>query len=290
MNGDEIFSGALFLDDHSDVYRLLQHLPSGLFIDVGAAMGEITKTILSHSPGSSVIAFEPFPGNWPYFEDLIGSDPRVVLHRMAVSAVDGEVSFFVPAVVSGVEPGWERFPGYSSLGYIENEALEKPPKKGSSRVTVTATRLDSVVKKPVGFMKVDVQGGEYEVLQGSEALIKDYGVDIFFIEYGGQSEILEFLAARGYVLFDTPYLVIPSNVDQVLGDWRAVKTLQLSTGARAFYAWPNSIPRDIRGHAAQMRNESRRLGHVFTDMLCVRREFMPIFLTALSRSLESRDT
>ncbi|WP_431190591.1 FkbM family methyltransferase [Bauldia litoralis] len=70
-------------------------VPGCLFLDVGAASGGTCTAMLKYSPASHVIAFEPFPGNWPFFEKAHADDPRVDFRRCAVGAESGQASFAV---------------------------------------------------------------------------------------------------------------------------------------------------------------------------------------------------
>jgi len=86
---------------------VLAHLPPGLMLDIGAAAGGITKRMLESSPNSRVIAFEPFPGNYPHFDKIVGNDSRVTLTKAAVAAKAHKGRLFVSATVSGEKAGRE---------------------------------------------------------------------------------------------------------------------------------------------------------------------------------------
>jgi len=49
---------------------LLSRFEPGLFVDVGAAVGRMTKVMLKANPASRVIAYEPFAGNRRTFSSL----------------------------------------------------------------------------------------------------------------------------------------------------------------------------------------------------------------------------
>jgi FkbM family methyltransferase len=283
MTLKEIHSGhVLFGTLQYSVYSLLRHMESGLMLDVGAAAGMITKLMLEVSPTSHVIAFEPFPGNTPHFEKTVGQDSRVTLHKTAVCDQAGDVCFFVSSVVTGNERGWEEHVGYSSLGYVvENSS----PKAGTS-ITVPAITLSEQIKEHVRFCKIDVQGGEESVIRGATQLIQSHGVDIFYVEFGDRNEpILQFLSELGYIFFDNPYLLIPTRNKPLETQWNIEKPVALSTGKEAYYAWPRNAPRPFDDYCAWLHEETKKIGWVQTDMVCVHQSFMPEFLEAIAKSL-----
>jgi FkbM family methyltransferase len=282
MTDQEVHSGQLmFAGRKHAVYQLLTHVQPGLFVDVGAAAGVFTKMMLSMNPGSRSISFEPYPGNFSFFERTVGADPRVTLRRAAVSNREGEVSFFVASVVQGAEPGWEDYKGYSSLGFIVGE---QPPRTGAT-IQVPAVRLDTEIKEHVRFCKIDVQGGETAVLEGADALIRTQGVDMFYIEFGGEDSILDFLQERDYVFFDHLYLLVATRKQPDPADWRIEAPVKLSTGKEAFSGWPRSAPRPTREYCAWLREQSKQIGGVWTDMVCVHRSYLPAFLTAAAQAM-----
>lgn len=234
-------------------YNILRNMEPGTFLDVGAAAGEISRHMLRMSPGSNVIAFEPFPGNFPYFETNCGGDSRVKLYRTAVSDYTGEAEFFVSAVVNGSEPGWEKFKGYSSLGYI----IQSGTSGSNQPLKVPVLSLDAVVNEHVRLCKIDVQGGETKVVLGAKGLIERHGVDIFYIEFSGREEaILEFLHERGYSFFDSRYLLV-STRNLPNGDcWNITGPVNISTGMRAFHAWPRDVPRSFNDYCRWMEQQA----------------------------------
>lgn len=282
MSLQEIHSGHVFFGNRKHaVYSLLRHMEPGLMLDVGAAAGIFTKMMLNMNSGSRVIAFEPFPGNFAYFEKNVGQDPRVALHRAAVSDRAGEVSFFVSSVVAGKEPGWENYAGYSSLGHIVDE---NSPKANSS-IKVPTVTLDDLVNEHVRFCKIDVQGGEESVIRGADKLIKSHGVDIFYIEFGGEEAILGFLEERGYIFYDNAYLLVATRNKPSVDQWKIVKPVALSTGKEAYEAWPRTAPRPFRDYCSWLQEQKKHIGNVQTDMVCIHHSFIPEFLEATAESL-----
>jgi FkbM family methyltransferase len=277
-----IHSGQLLFEERQHgIYTVLPFMKPGLMLDIGAAAGHYTRLVLSMSPESRVMAFEPFAGNFPHFEQNIKDDPRVKLVRKAVANTSGEVKFFVSSTVKGTEPGWEKMVGYSSLGRIVDDAH---PRAGDAP-SMLACRLDDEVDEHVRFCKIDVQGGELGVFLGAERLIASHGVDVFFVEFNGEEEILQFLFSRGYIFFDSMYLLVAKKRKPDPSCWGALCPVKLSTGVEAYNGWAKSSPRDFPGYCQWLLDQGRQIGGVWTDMVCVHRSFLPEFLRAAAAAL-----
>lgn len=252
--------------DGDFVYQLLAHTSPALCIDVGAASGHTVAKTKKYAPDTRVVAFEPFPGNIGFFEATTAGMQGVTLHQKAVASVRGVQEFYVPHIVaSGAEGAhWSKMAGYSSVGFLvpENNSLEQ-----SKVIRVETCRLDDVVAEPTGLLKIDVQGTEFDVLDGAHRLINQFGVDLIFSEFIGDRRVLDLLHAKGYDVFDTAYMVFtPDNpVGKMLN--RPVY-FPLSTGAQGCSGYLGQpIARDPDAYCAFFKP-----GGFQTDLFAVRKE------------------
>ncbi len=254
-------------------YQVLRYLDPDLMVDVGAATGYMTTTMLRMSPQSRVHAFEPFPGNHRFFTDHVAGDPRVTFDPRAVCDEDGQATFSVPSVVAGSEPGWENHAGYSSLGMLVSQP------RGQNNFTVNTCRLDSVFDEHIRFLKIDTQGAEAKVLKGCERLLAEGKIDILHVEFMGEPDVVDYLSDRDFVFIDTECTIINSrNAD--LEAWEIVRSSSLSTGRTVLVAWPRQQFSQLSAYADFLRTERHRLGSVWSDLLCVSRSFLPHFMFA----------
>ena len=128
---------------------------SRVSLDVGAHKGSYSYALLKHS--RAVHAFEPNPKMF----DVLASwaRARVVLHPLALSNVSGEADLLVP----------RRGKGYSNQG----SSLSAVKVRGDhGTVRVKTRRLDDCGLENIGFIKIDVEGFEREVLEGAQDLIR----------------------------------------------------------------------------------------------------------------------
>ncbi|WP_448380074.1 FkbM family methyltransferase [Gloeomargarita sp.] len=66
-----------------------------VILEIGANDGSHTALFLELFPRAKVYAFEPDPRASEKFQQRLGSDPRVTLAKIAISATDGEIDFYM---------------------------------------------------------------------------------------------------------------------------------------------------------------------------------------------------
>jgi FkbM family methyltransferase len=141
------------------LWKALGDLSGHLYVDVGAGhptRSSVTK--LFSERDWTGINVEPGPN----FARLAAERPRDVNVEAAVTTTDGSAPF----VVAHPHP---------DLSSLHRAALEADPVnvESSTTVTVATTRLDTLLRRhagdlPLGFLKVDVEGAEEEVLRSND--------------------------------------------------------------------------------------------------------------------------
>lgn len=149
--------------DHGVPYQI-SSLTSrlGVAIDVGANAGYYTIPLATQF--GRVIAFEPVEGLFNKLGINVGLNElaNVELHQAAVSDFDGRCFFYAQEAIDG---DFNLNLGLSSL--IRREKYFK------SEIEVDVVSLDNFLKDVVvDFIKVDVEGSEYQVFQGAINLIR----------------------------------------------------------------------------------------------------------------------
>ena len=158
-------------------------------IDVGCHKGEILDIILKQSPGGTHFAFEPIP---MFYSDLERNyNEKCSVFPFALTNYTGKTTFhFV-----------ENAPAYSGIKQREY-AVSEPI---IQELEVEARKLDEVILPDIriDFIKIDVEGGEFDVLKGGEATIKKSKPKILF-EFGkGASEFYETKAEELFDFFES---------------------------------------------------------------------------------------
>ena len=272
-SGRDIFGRGKF-----NIYSLLKHMEPGLLLDVGAAAGNMSLKMLEQSPDSKIMTFEPFPGNLPILTENLEAYTNVEIINKAVSDKTGKATFNVPSIASGDVKGVGNVKNYSSTGFLETSACNTG---FAQSIEVETVILSKVIKEHVRFLKIDVQGGEPAVLRGAHGLIDDFGIDMIFIEFIGQLEVLQFLLKRNYIIYDTIYMLIPING---LPEWDWVNHTTVTTGDKAVYGWPNEINYEPEIYSKFMYQTRKNFGYVHTDLLTIHSSYIDKFEEALIKN------
>jgi len=121
-------------------------------LDIGAATGMYASHFAEHS--KSVICFEAVP---PVYEQLIKIKEKhnnVITHNLAVSNEIGTLDFYVDD---------KRLSNSSFQNLVEGQKIQ-----------VETVTIDSLKLVDIGFIKVDVEGVELDVLNGASDTIDEY--------------------------------------------------------------------------------------------------------------------
>lgn len=130
--------------------------PDDLALDVGGNIGAYTYALSRLA--RRVIAFEPNPELAQHLRDL--RLRNVEVREMALSGSAGQATLSMPDRPNGH--------GYASL---------KPEFNAGEKLrsfTVAMDRLDNLGLGPVGFIKIDVEGFEEDVLAGASATLAEH--------------------------------------------------------------------------------------------------------------------
>jgi FkbM family methyltransferase len=153
-------------------------------LDVGAHVGYYTllASVLV-GPKGRVCAFEPNPENHEFLSRhvLLNGLTNVMVENAAVSNSNGTASF--------------DFGTGSGTGRLAEHGV----------LDVRTVRLDEFCRErkvEPGFLKIDVEGAELEVLRGADEIIRSHHPVIFLSTHGAEvhSECLAWLSERSYTV------------------------------------------------------------------------------------------
>ena len=185
------------------------------------------------------------------------------------------MTFRVPSVVpEDSEWGRAGLVGYSSVGY-----LAPGPAMSDKDLVVPCVAADDVVgdTSNVGFIKLDLQGGELGALQGMRRILPN--VRLMWVEFTMQPGLLQFLGCQGFTIYDTEYMMFGEPTSEASRVFDVThKGVRLSTGAAAWYGfrrlpWPN--------YENGFEVARRQHGLVQTDLVCVNSSHLDEFIASL---------
>ncbi|MEM8956080.1 MAG: FkbM family methyltransferase [Verrucomicrobiota bacterium] len=157
--------------DAAEIEWLMAHVGrGGVCFDIGAHKGGWTYWMRKAVGASGrVFAFEPQPSLNAYLAGLWtgGYWKNVVLEGMALSNCGGEAAIYVPGDAGATSAG----------ASLKEEVLSHEADVHATRVATM--RLDDYVSNAgvseIEFIKVDVEGSEFDLVEGAERVLRDLG-------------------------------------------------------------------------------------------------------------------
>ncbi len=140
--------------------------PGDVVWDIGANVGFYTKLFADRvGPSGAVLAFEPSPEQFASLTAAIAGRANVQTQNVALSNASGTANFYLNG---------------SGIGVTDGLA----PSAGNARVVeVCVERADRFgAPNPPCVIKIDVEGFEFEVLQGLSGLLPNQALRAIFME------------------------------------------------------------------------------------------------------------
>jgi len=191
----------------SEVSRPRDNQPglSGIWIDVGAYVGDSTFKFAKENPALHVYAFEP---NLKLAVQCWGLLPNFTVFPVAVAETDGFSDLYINANV-----------GASSLLDFNPEGLRRwiggQVLKVESKVRVPTTRLDTFMKAAgisrIEYLKIDAQGADLSVIKSAGERIRNIKKIMLEVAttpvslYEGaasRTDVVNYLQSFGFALTD----------------------------------------------------------------------------------------
>lgn len=162
-----LYCGLLEFDDMGFLLHFLRD--KDLFIDIGANVGAYT-ILASGEVGASTIAIEPIPST---FKNLI--------ENININQIQEKVK----ALNIGLGSKKDILRFTQSMDTVNHVATENE----SDTINIEVQKLDTIIlqKKPL-LIKIDVEGFETDVLEGSEEALKSEDLKAIIIELNGSGK------------------------------------------------------------------------------------------------------
>jgi FkbM family methyltransferase len=126
--------------------------PNPVIIDIGGYLGDFTL-YAAHERGARVVVYEPTPENFALLKENVALnhlEERITCHNAGVGSKDGELTLSVTRGDGAVHVS----------GFLYADAAE--------RITVPAVSMSTVFSDNclthIDLLKIDCEGGEYEIL------------------------------------------------------------------------------------------------------------------------------
>jgi FkbM family methyltransferase len=146
-----------------------------VFFDIGANVGDYTKTLLDHFPDACIHAFEPHPENYSHLAKRTFSN-KIKKHNIAVGEASGELTLYDRA---------DR--DISLHASLYEGVISEIHKKEVVKFKVAVESLDDFTKREgisyIDFIKIDTEGNEFDVLQGASKLLENGNIGCIHFEF-----------------------------------------------------------------------------------------------------------
>jgi len=165
--------------------------PNDLFFDVGAHFGEKCKQLINNN--INTIMIEPQPKCIEELNQLYSKNEIVKIIPMGLGSNIGQMELSI----NSKSPVTSTFAEHWKSGRFSNS-------KWDQKITVQITTLDELIKKfgSPNYIKIDVEGFEYEVLKG---LTKKVGIISFEFTsefFENAKKCINYLKSLGYEKFN----------------------------------------------------------------------------------------
>ncbi len=181
-------------------------------IEVGGHIGYVSLFFAKLAGDTGhVFVFEPGANNLPYTAHNLQLAQNVQLIRKAVSSTAGRMPFYLEDMSgqnnSLVKDFWV-FDDVAKSAFLEGQYRE---------AWVDVVTLDQFVAEKAlapAFLKIDVEGAEFDVLQGAINTIKSYRPALMLEVNVKHAEIYEFALQNGYEIYNDklqPFRELPER-------------------------------------------------------------------------------
>ena len=196
----------------SRLKRSGSHLEEVVCFDVGANRGQTVRIFRDSFPQYKIFAFEPDRNIFKVLKTNFRDDKKVKCFNVALAAESGKFPFWVSPLD---ETSSMRLPDLDSSWNKKKAALlGLNPKDMYRKTYVDVITLDYFVTKngikKIDILKIDVEGGEFQVLMGAELTFQSDKISIVQFENHSNDlrpsesfQIEEFLKKYGFSAYST---------------------------------------------------------------------------------------
>ena len=210
--------------------ELLSKTKPLLCVDIGANVGNYSKALID-STNATIFSFEPLPGAFFELEMLRQLFPeRIRTYQLALGNAKGVSTLYFGDTKSEL----------ASLSKEVNH-IDYVGSSNTNKIDVQVEKLDSYlhvlksVAEEIDFLKIDVEGFEWEVLQGAENVLLDMRPKFIQLEFNLHQLF------RGHSLFSLSQFLPNYRVYQLLPNGDGMAERDVKDPLSNIYAYSNFI-------------------------------------------------
>ena len=187
---------------HEGDFKAIAQFPpawSGSFVDIGANHGQSIESILLFRPSAEIVSFEANPNLAKALIERYRGQPKIEIRPFGLASAAGAFTLYVPSYKGFVYDGLASLDRRSAETWISDKTVYwfNPAKVTVEQVACTTQTLDSQKLRP-SFVKIDVQGLEYDVLLGGIATIKAHTPVLLLEDLHADERTVKLITELGY--------------------------------------------------------------------------------------------
>lgn len=159
-------------EDDFNAFKLICQNRPQTFIDIGANVGMSALSFFTLKSDAKVISFEPNPINYPYLDKLAARFDNFQYFPVGMGDQSGTLDFYYPIYNGKVMTALGSCDREKAKSWLNSDTIYffDENKLEIAKISIDIKTLDSFELEPE-FVKIDVEGFEYQVLLGGEKTI-----------------------------------------------------------------------------------------------------------------------
>ena len=187
---------------HERDFEALKIIPAywpGSFVDVGANQGQSIESIRLFRPDAQVISFEANPGLALQLASRYGRQKNIHVVAKGLGDSPGRFTLFVPSYKGFLYDALGSLDKHAAGAWISDRTVFgfDAAKLSIAEMECQVDTLDAQQLAPV-FMKLDVQGYEYNVLNGGRETLKTYEPILLVETFRDDARTVQLAEELGY--------------------------------------------------------------------------------------------
>lgn len=190
------------IDVFQDIADFLPNYHVDIVFDVGANAGSSTASYLTRFPSSHIISFEPASDTFLQLQGSVKGNKRVDCYQLALGSSKSEGKMVIKGNTD------------MSMSFLLGQSKKLPTNDDVRTESVDIVTLDEFCQTKridrINYLKIDTEGGDLEVLKGSENMLTEQRIDLVEVEAGMNPSnnwhmpfetLKKFLESHQYFLF-----------------------------------------------------------------------------------------
>jgi FkbM family methyltransferase len=187
---------------HERDFAIVASLPKwddDLYLDVGGNHGQSILSMRIFRTDMKIISFEPSPRLYAEMVRRFGGTPLTEIRNYGLGSAETTLPLYVPSYNGFVYDGLATFSYEAATNHLNSSTLYffNPKRLSVQKMECHIKTLDSLDLAPT-FMKIDVEGFEYEVLAGGMETVKRHEPVIMIERYWDDPRVFKTLSDLGY--------------------------------------------------------------------------------------------